>query len=185
MASTSRETVMPKHRTRLASILTLAVVALPGVADAAPSRMRWTPCHADVGPRFECAVAEVPLDYDRPRGPSISLALTRLPATHPTHRIGSLFLNPGGPGGSGVDFVLGAGPLLLTPETRARFDLVGFDPRGILRSTPLRCFDSPEQWPQFPPIAFPLTRDQEQQWIAGDRALDRACRQRGGPIRDH
>src|SRR3954451_18708587 len=106
---------MPKHRTRLASILTLAAVGLPGVAQAAPSRLHWTPCHAEAGPSFECAVAEVPLDYDRPRGDTISLALTRLPATDPEHRVGSLFLNPGGPGGSGVDFVLGAGPFLLTP----------------------------------------------------------------------
>lgn len=77
---------MPKHLVRLASILVLAVVALPGVADAASSRLRWTPCHAEVGPRFECAVAQVPLDYDRPRGESISIALTRLPATDPKHR---------------------------------------------------------------------------------------------------
>src|SRR4051795_972588 len=185
MPSPSTEAVMPKHRTRLASILTLAVVALPGVADAAPSRMRWTPCHADVGPRFECAVAQVPLDYDRPRGESISIALTRLPATDPKHRVGSLFLNPGGPGGSGVDFVLFAGPELYTPEVRARFDLVGFDPRGIARSTPLRCFDSVEQWPPFPAAPFPLTRAQEREPIAFDRALDRACATRGGPIRDH
>ena len=177
---------MSHRRRRLASTLTtLAVILLPGVAEAAPGKLRWTPCHADVGPRFECAVAQVPLDYDRPRGETISLALTRLPATDPKRRIGSLFLNPGGPGGSGVDFVLGAGPFLFTEEVRARFDLVGFDPRGIIRSTPLRCFDSMEQWPPFPPFAFPLTRDQEQQWIATDRALDRACRERGGAIRDH
>ena len=60
---------MSQRRRRLASTLTtLAVVVLPGVAEAAPSKLRWTPCHADVGPRFECAVAQVPLDYDRPRG---------------------------------------------------------------------------------------------------------------------
>src|SRR4051812_24373077 len=174
---------MSLRRRRLASILTTgAVLALPGVAHA---KLRWTPCHADVGPRFECAVAQVPLDYDRPRGEAISIALTRLPATDPTRRIGSLFLNPGGPGGSGVDFVLFARPELYTPEGRAGFDLVGFDPRGIVRSTPLRCFDSPEQWPQFPPAVFPITRAQEQQQIAFDRTLDRACAQRGGPIRDH
>ena len=115
-------------------------------------------CYADVGPRFECAVAA--LD-SKPRGATISIALARLPATDPRRRIGSLFLNPGGPGGSGVDFVLGAGPFLSTDESRARFDLVGFDPRGFMRSTPLRCFDSPEEWPPFPPIAFPLARAEE------------------------
>ena len=130
-------------------------------------------------------MAQVPLDYSRPQGATISLALTRLPATDPRRRIGSLFLNPGGPGGSGVDYVLFAGPFLYTPEVRARFDLVGFDPRGVARSTPLRCFESAEEWPPPPPFAFPLTREQEQQWIALDRTIDRACRERGGPIRDH
>jgi len=80
----------------------------------------------------------VPLDYDHPRGATISLALIRLPAGDPARKIGSIFLNPGGPGGSGVDFVRAAGPILYSDEVRARFDLVGFDPRGIIGSTPLR-----------------------------------------------
>ena len=112
--------------------------------------------------RSSAPPSPVPLDYDRPRGATISIALTRLPATDPARRIGSLFLNPGGPGGSGVDFVVGAGPFLYTDEVRARFDLVGFDPRGIMRSTALRCFDSPEEWePYFTPFAFPMTREEE------------------------
>jgi pimeloyl-ACP methyl ester carboxylesterase len=128
----------------------------------------------------------VPLDYDRPRSGRISIALARLPATDPAHRIGSLFLNPGGPGGSGVDFLFGAGPFLYTDEVRARFDLVGFDPRGIIRSNPLRCFNSPEEWePYFVPFAFPLTREEEQAWIAGDRYLLRACDRKAGRIIDH
>jgi pimeloyl-ACP methyl ester carboxylesterase len=177
---------MSAYGKRLASTLTVAVLALPAAAASADtSRLRWSPCHAEVGPRFQCAVAQVPLDYSQPRGATISIALTRLPATDPKHRIGSLFLNPGGPGGSGVDYVLGAGPFLYTDEVRARFDLVGFDPRGVMRSTPLRCFNSQDEWPPFPPIAFPLTLGEEQQWIAAERALDRACRDRGGPIRDH
>ena len=95
----------------------------------------------------------VPLDYDRPKGKQITLALTRLPAGDPSRKIGSLFLNPGGPGGSGVDFVQGAGPFLYSDEVRARFDLVGFDPRGIIGSTPLRCFDTFDEavaavWPR-------------------------------------
>src|SRR4051794_30311987 len=190
VASEALEAAMSMQRTWLASIGTAAVVAL-GVAapsaraDSQRPSLRWTPCHAEAGPRFQCAVAQVPLDYDRLRGATISIAVTRLPATDSKRRIGSLFLNPGGPGGSGVDYVLGAGPFLYTDEVRARFDLVGFDPRGIARSTPLRCFDSSDDWPVPTPFAFPLTREQEQQWIANDRAIDRACRERGGPIRDH
>ena len=116
-----------------------------GGAAAAPSKVAWSKCFAQLGP-FECGTVQVPLDYDQPNGRKISLALIRLPAADQAHRIGSLFLNPGGPGGSGVDFVLGAGPVLFTDrdEVRARFDLVGFDPRGIARSTALRCFGNAE-----------------------------------------
>jgi len=69
----------------------------------------------DAGP-FECGTVQVPLDYNDPNGATISLALVRLPATDRAHRIGSLFLNPGGPGGPGVDFTLFAGPVLYTAE---------------------------------------------------------------------
>ncbi len=110
------------------------------VAPAVPP-VAWTPCNDG----FQCAQYTVPLDYDHPKGRQISLALAKLPATDPGRRIGSLFVNPGGPGGSGVDFVLGAGPDLFTPEVRARFDIVGFDPRGILGSTPLRCFATQQE----------------------------------------
>lgn len=63
----------------------------------AKPKIVWSPCYE----RFQCATVKAPLDYDRPRRGSISIALARLPATDPARRIGSLFLNPGGPGGSG------------------------------------------------------------------------------------
>ena len=98
----------------------------------------------------------------------------------------SLFLNPGGPGGSGVDFTLFAGPSLYTDEVRARFDLVGFDPRGTNRSTALRCFGNQKQWgPYFTPVAFPSTPEEEQAREAADHYLDDACDQRGGRIAEH
>ncbi len=169
----------------LAGILVVALVAPGPAAATGTPRLAWTPCFTDVGP-FECATAQVPLDYDRQRGATISIALTRLPATDQRRRIGSLFLNPGGPGGSGVEFVVGAGPFLYTDEVRARFDLVGFDPRGILRSTALQCFDSPDEWgPWFIPFAFPVTREEERIWIEADRFLVSACERRAGPIIDH
>jgi pimeloyl-ACP methyl ester carboxylesterase len=158
-----------------------------GDASAAPSKPKisWSKCFADVGP-YECGTVQVPLDYDGSAGGTVSLAIVRLPASDPAHRIGSLFLNPGGPGGSGVDFTVFAGPVLFTPEVRARFDLVGFDPRGIARSTALRCFGNEKQWaPIFAPFAFPITPEEEQQWIAGELYLDGACAQRGGSIIDH
>jgi pimeloyl-ACP methyl ester carboxylesterase len=146
----------------------------------------WSPCHRNLGYPFECARVRVPLDYANPHGATISLALARLPASDPTHRIGSLFINPGGPGGSGVDVVLGAAPFLYGGAIQDRFDIVGFDPRGIMRSAGLRCFDDPSQWgPLFLPYGFPLTHHQEQQWRRADQYLVDACAARGGPILDH
>jgi pimeloyl-ACP methyl ester carboxylesterase len=85
-----------------------------------------------------------------------------------------------------VDFVRFAGPSLFTDEVRARFDLVGFDPRGINRSRPLRCFEDSSQWgPYFTPFAFPMTPAEERQWKASDLFLVKACDERGGAILDH
>ena len=92
----------------------------------------------------------------------------------------------GRPGGSGVDFTLFAGPFLFTDEVRARFDLVGFDPRGIIRSSAFRCFGNDKQWdPYFTPFAFPSNAQEEAVWIAADHYLDDACARRGGRIGEH
>src|SRR4051812_37077938 len=156
-----------------------------GNAAAASTKVAWSKCFAQFGP-FECGTLQVPLDYGQPNGTTISLAVVKLAASDPVHRIGSLLLNPGGPGGSGVDYTVFAGPELYTPEVRARFDLVGFDPRGIARSTALRCFGTIDQAVSvFTPFPFPRTRDELAEWIAADGRLVDACDQRGGRIADH
>jgi pimeloyl-ACP methyl ester carboxylesterase len=164
-----------------------AAGARPASSNAAPASAVPELAWADCGDGFQCATAQVPLDYDRPRGAKIELALIRLPATDQGGKLGSLFLNPGGPGGSGVEFVRAVGPLLYSDEVRARFDLVGFDPRGINLSTPLRCYETLEEaladWVL--PFAFPVTRAEERAWIRSDRLVARACARRGGPILDH
>jgi pimeloyl-ACP methyl ester carboxylesterase len=161
---------------------TAAPTAASTATTAAVPSLDW----ADCGDGFQCATARVPLDYDHPRGATISLALIRLPAGDPARKIGSIFINPGGPGGSGVDFVRALGPFLYSDEVRARFDLVGFDPRGIIRSTPLRCFETFDQaLAVLAPMAFPVTRAEERVWVRADRALARACARPGGAILDH
>ena len=95
----------------------------------------WHACGHDVqgaSKALQCATYQVPLDYRNPAAGTATIALDRLPATGPD-RIGSLFLNPGGPGGSGVDFVAFAGGSPIFKALRKRFDLVGFDPRGTNR----------------------------------------------------
>jgi pimeloyl-ACP methyl ester carboxylesterase len=170
-----------------------STLALPAATAGPPARgasraaapvpsLAWTKCYK----HFQCTTARVPLDYDQPAGASIELALIRLKASNPKRRIGSLFLNPGGPGGSGVDMVRFGGRFLFSDKVRGRFDLVGFDPRGIAASAPLRCFDSfKDALAVLTPMAFPVTPPEEQVWVEADRALANACAQRGGAIIDH
>lgn len=89
-------------------------------------------------PTAQCTTVSVPVDYDNPAAGQARLAVIRVPATG--QRIGSLLVNPGGPGGSAVDMVAGMAPNLDATPIRRNFDLVGFDPRGVGHSTPaLRC----------------------------------------------
>jgi pimeloyl-ACP methyl ester carboxylesterase len=94
-------------------------------------------------PALECASVEVPLDYDEPGGETARIALLRLPATGEAE--GSLLVDPGGPGGSGTGFVAATAPLWQAGPVAERFDVVGFDPRGIGSSTPaLDCYTDEE-----------------------------------------
>lgn len=108
-----------------------------GAAPQTASQLHWVPCPKHAG--VECADLVVPLDPAAPDRGQISLALARRPATDPAARIGSLVIEPGGPGLSGVEEVF-AGNELATPDVAARYDIVGFDPRGVGRSDPLWCF---------------------------------------------
>jgi pimeloyl-ACP methyl ester carboxylesterase len=95
--------------------------------------VRWEPC----GDRRECSSLDVPVDPTDPTGPTISLSLARLPATDPDARIGTLITNPGGPGGSGVEFLGDDG--MFNDEINRRFDIVSWDPRGVGGSSPMHC----------------------------------------------
>jgi pimeloyl-ACP methyl ester carboxylesterase len=133
-----------------------------------------------------CARYQVPLDYDDPGGVQISIALVKRPASDPAHRVGSLFVNPGGPGGSGVDFVVDEGSSLFTRQVRARFDIIGFDPRGIYRSDQLRCFGTENAaYATAHRSAYPNSAARRAKWFARDRALDSACGSHGSAILDH
>ncbi len=101
-----------------------------GLARYSDQPVDWQPC----GTGLVCARVLAPLDYDDPDGTALTLALAKRPATGSTNR-GPLFLNPGGPGGSGVSLVRGFDPAGL-----ADFDLIGWDPRGVGSSTPVSCY---------------------------------------------
>jgi pimeloyl-ACP methyl ester carboxylesterase len=160
-----------------------AHAALPSASSSAVAvpRVSWSACRDG----FQCATVPAPLDYDDPHGVQIGISVIRLPAGEPRQRIGSLLLNPGGPGGSGVDLARGLAKILPL-ELRARFDIVGFDPRGINGSTPLRCFDTYEQaLANRPPFPYPDTPAEERALRAADDKLAAACARHGGVILDH
>jgi pimeloyl-ACP methyl ester carboxylesterase len=98
---------------------------------------RW----ADCGGGFSCAEIRVPRDYAAPSEGYLNVSLIRSAARNPAERIGSLLVNPGGPGASGVEFVRD-GITTFPDDLRERFDIVGFDPRGVNTSTAIRCIDN-------------------------------------------
>jgi pimeloyl-ACP methyl ester carboxylesterase len=120
--------------------LTLALVAIGAAPAGAHTRttpegalipqLDWRACEGGL----ECATAEVPRDYSRPRGPKVRLAVVRHRALEPEHRIGSLFVNPGGPGSSATQMVRELPPPVF--GLLSKFDVVGFDPRGVGSSEP-------------------------------------------------
>jgi pimeloyl-ACP methyl ester carboxylesterase len=95
----------------------------------------------------QCARLTVPLDYAEPDGKTIELAVLRVPAERRGQRVGQLVVNPGGPGGSGVQYAA-SGSETFGDQLSRYFDIVGFDPRGVGESTPLKCADT-EQTDQF------------------------------------
>ena len=102
--------------------------------------IEWGPCDsgAPTGADLECGSLTVPLDYAQPDGETIDIAVARAATANDDERIGSLVFNPGGPGGSGIEFLQSAA-LIVPSEIAARFDLVSFDPRGVGASTAVDC----------------------------------------------
>ena len=122
-----------------------ALVAETTLAGAElPGSIAWQSC----GTNLDCAQVQVPLDWHRPNGPTISLSVIRHRASKPGERIGSLFLDFGGPGVAGVPLVKEGGEGL-DQLSGGRFDVVGWDPRGTGGSTHVRCFENEKKLVQF------------------------------------
>ncbi|MGW7706605.1 alpha/beta hydrolase [Streptomyces sp. NPDC054771] len=104
-------------------------------------QLKWRDCGVE---GFQCTTMKAPLDYKKPDGTEINLAVSRKKATGPGKRIGSLLVNPGGPGGSAVEYLQSYAALGYPAQVRARYDMVAVDPRGVARSEPVVCLTGPQ-----------------------------------------
>jgi pimeloyl-ACP methyl ester carboxylesterase len=154
---------------------TLAPLSAGIPADLKPyygQKLHWQRCD---GPGFECATMRVPLDYAHPvAADDIKLAVSRKKATGPGSRIGSLLVNPGGPGGSAIDY-LNSVALSYPAPVRARYDMVGVDPRGVARSEPVRCLTD-SQMDTFTEVdTTPDDQAQVNDVVRADRGFGAGC----------
>lgn len=160
----------------------------PSIAAAAPDELRsfysqqlsWSRCEGD----FQCATVKVPLDYSKPDGDTIELAALKL-ATKSNTRKGSLLVNPGGPGGSGYDFVRDAGSTNISEKVRANYDIVGFDPRGVKRSAPVTCLTDQERDASRAKIYKLETDAGMAEALADNKAIAAKCAEKTGPVLGH
>lgn len=149
-------------------------------------KIAWFDCSM-VTPRAQCGTVRLPLDYDHPKGATTEVALLRIRAAKPKQRIGTLFVNPGGPGGSGVEFAAAA-PQFLGSDLLSRFDIVGFDPRGVNFSDNVRCwrnFSAQSKALAGMDVAFPYTAKQTKAYVGSAVAFGRACSTTGRPLSAH
>ncbi|MGP2438471.1 alpha/beta hydrolase [Streptomyces sp. JW3] len=129
---------------RSASGASLAALPQATPAELAPyygQKLSWRDCGV---PGFQCATMKAPLDYAHPAEGDVRLAVARKKATGPGQRLGSLLVNPGGPGGSAVGYLQQYAGVGYPEEVRARYDMVAVDPRGVARSEPVECLDGPK-----------------------------------------
>lgn len=148
----------------------------PASARTAPApTLSWHGC----GGGLQCASLPVPLSYAHPNGPTIKLALARLPSASSGEKIGSLLINPGGPGASGIQFlreVTGA----FAPDILKHFDIVSWDPRGVGQSDPVVCESGKALDRFFALPAAPSTPAQVAQVVAATKAFDEGCVRHSG-----
>jgi pimeloyl-ACP methyl ester carboxylesterase len=134
----------------------------------------WRPC----GNGLTCAVIRAPLDYAEPDGTALTLALARRPAAE--SRRGTLFINPGGPGGSGTSYVR-----YFDAEGLAAYDIVGWDPRGVGASTPVDCMGPADLDRYYALDSSPDNTSEQRIRVAAVQAFGQSCLKRSGELLNH
>ncbi|HEV7899768.1 MAG TPA: alpha/beta hydrolase [Planosporangium sp.] len=155
-----------------------------GSGSALSATVTWRPCpdtaksalgRTPANVTYECGKVNVPQDWTKPNGgKQFGIALLRARATHQTDRIGSLLVDPGGPGGSGVDLAtyLSVG---LPAEITQRFDIVGFDPRGVGGSDQVKCFSDADLDASFGADPDPVSQPDFDKTVTLSRKMAQSC----------
>lgn len=144
-------------------------------------KIDWKPCEKN-NQQF-CASAKVPLDYENPKGKTVNIALVKIPAS--SESIGSLWVNPGGPGGSGVDFTTDSVPVMFTSRLLASYDVIGFDPRGVGASDPVTCFDDPKELDDVRAASFPDNQEGLSKIVDLMHQIGEKCVNKSGDLARH
>jgi pimeloyl-ACP methyl ester carboxylesterase len=178
-----------RFRLHILSAASLAAVLLitggtQASADPGPQQTRfkidWSTC--EKSPQTQCGTLRVPIDWSKPSGATVSLAVARRPAKDQQQRVGTLFFNPGGPGDGAAKYVVEVAEKVFSPTLIERFDLVGMDPRGIENSSQVRC-----PMPVITPDStlFPKTEQQFNQLRKHNRAVGLDCLDKAGELVRH
>ena len=154
-------------------------VGSEALAEYYEQSLRWSRCAGG-----QCADLTVPLSYEKPDGETITIKVLRVPATRKNSRLGSLVVNPGGPGGSGVDYAQAA-DVIVGKSVRQRYDVVGFDPRGVGRSAPINCVDDRQLDAFLGSDPTPDTDAEVTSFAASAREFANACKANAGPLLGH
>jgi pimeloyl-ACP methyl ester carboxylesterase len=174
---------MPKNKSLLTTFAISIALVLSGCASKVAiekplsdlaayenQKLDWATCYED----FECTDLRVPIDYADLTVGTFKIAVLRYKAQDPKNRIGSLIVNPGGPGGSGVDYAYNA-EYVFDPEVLDRYDIVGFDPRGVNRSAPIECLTDEETDASYASDAKPDTEAELEQALADSKDFIEKC----------
>lgn len=144
-------------------------------------KLKWSACRS-----YECTQLKVPLDYAKPEGRQIELAVLRNPADVPSRRVGDLVVNPGGPGAGGTWYALGSGDgAYFGAEIYERFDVIGFDPRGTGESAPIDCVSDRELDDYLASEPVPDSPAEVAEYVAGTDAFLGSCVRRSGDLALH
>jgi pimeloyl-ACP methyl ester carboxylesterase len=174
---------------KLIALLTVGILAfgLSGCAPTAKSsdlyaqKVNWSLCQDKT---FQCGTVDVPIDWAKPEGSKFKLALAR---KFTNNALGSIVINPGGPGGSGVDFLINNYSNIGTQSLRDQYTLVAFDPRGVSRSSKVTCYDAKgtDQFLYTSNNAVPGSAKDVELSRAEIKKFDEACKANTGPILGH